>query len=349
MGGATVKGQSPACVPLRTAGGGKTAIAEKLRDLTGFRLFHNHLTVNAVREVFEFRSPPFVEVLHRSRLEVFETAMRAGVSLIVTNSSAWGGPAGGSDSRPSPRGGASRRDRRRRHTLRTRDRSARVARSSIGQPVAAWGRNSWNCSSTATSTSANSNSARCSSTIALPRRSETRKHGKLVTRSSPSQPMNSKWSRCTVGGCTDVSRTLRSPNPPGTSGCSRKKGGTAILGPQRHAAWCRDRPHGRKGAPERRRLQGAESPLNAGRGTTADRAPAGLSAPSSSSMGAPTTASAPLGATGGIAGYSASRQVRHVRYRSHPGRFYMPSAIGSPGAAPGRVTGREVRAVPERA
>ena len=49
---------------------GKLTIAEKLRDLTGFRLFHNHLTVNAVREVFEFRSPPFVEVLHRIRLDV---------------------------------------------------------------------------------------------------------------------------------------------------------------------------------------------------------------------------------------------------------------------------------------
>lgn len=73
---------------------GKLTIAENLRDLTGFRLFHNHLTVNAVREVFEFRSPPFVEVLHRIRLDVFGTAMRAGVSLIFTNSSAWGGPGG---------------------------------------------------------------------------------------------------------------------------------------------------------------------------------------------------------------------------------------------------------------
>ena len=73
---------------------GKLTIAEKLRDLTGFRLFHNHLTVNAVREVFEFRSPPFVEVLHRIRLDVFGTAMRAGVSLVFTNSSEWGGAGG---------------------------------------------------------------------------------------------------------------------------------------------------------------------------------------------------------------------------------------------------------------
>ena len=73
---------------------GKLTIAEKVRDLTGFRLFHNHLTVNAIREVFDFGSPPFVELLHRVRLDVFGTAMRAGVSMIFTNSSAWAGPRG---------------------------------------------------------------------------------------------------------------------------------------------------------------------------------------------------------------------------------------------------------------
>jgi hypothetical protein len=73
---------------------GKLTIAERLRDLTGFRLFHNHLTVNALRQVFDFGSPPFVEMLHRVRLDVFATAMRAGVSLIFTNNSAWGGPGG---------------------------------------------------------------------------------------------------------------------------------------------------------------------------------------------------------------------------------------------------------------
>jgi len=73
---------------------GKLTIAEKVRDLTGFRLFHNHLTVNAIREVFDFGSPPFVELLHRVRLDVFGTAMRAGVSMIFTNNSAWGGTGG---------------------------------------------------------------------------------------------------------------------------------------------------------------------------------------------------------------------------------------------------------------
>jgi len=70
---------------------GKLTIAERLVELTGSRLFHNHLTVNAIAPVFAFASPPFTEVLRRLRLDMFATAARAGVDLIFTNNSAWGG------------------------------------------------------------------------------------------------------------------------------------------------------------------------------------------------------------------------------------------------------------------
>ncbi len=40
---------------------------------------------------FELRSPPFVEVLHRLRLDVFATAARTGVDMIFTNNSVWSG------------------------------------------------------------------------------------------------------------------------------------------------------------------------------------------------------------------------------------------------------------------
>lgn len=73
---------------------GKLTIAEELQRLTSFRLFHNHLTVNAVRQVFEFGSPAFAGLLRRIRLDVFATAMRAGTSVIFTNNSAWGGEDG---------------------------------------------------------------------------------------------------------------------------------------------------------------------------------------------------------------------------------------------------------------
>jgi len=73
---------------------GKLTIAEQFARLSGYPLFHNHLTVNAVRAVFPFGSPPFTDVLHRVRLDVFETAARSGLSLIFTNNSAWSGADG---------------------------------------------------------------------------------------------------------------------------------------------------------------------------------------------------------------------------------------------------------------
>ena len=69
---------------------GKLTIAEPLAQLTGFRLFHNHLSVNAVSSVFPISTEPYMAVLHRLRLDVFETAARAGISMIFTNNSAWG-------------------------------------------------------------------------------------------------------------------------------------------------------------------------------------------------------------------------------------------------------------------
>jgi chloramphenicol 3-O-phosphotransferase len=73
---------------------GKLTVATALAELTGFSLFHNHLSVDAVSCVLPFGSKPFSEVLLRLRLDVFQTAARAGISLIFTNNSAWGGADG---------------------------------------------------------------------------------------------------------------------------------------------------------------------------------------------------------------------------------------------------------------
>jgi len=70
---------------------GKLSVAEHLGEMTGYPLFHNHLTVNAVSSVFTFGSEAFTDVLHRFRLDVFETAARAGSGIIFTNNSAWRG------------------------------------------------------------------------------------------------------------------------------------------------------------------------------------------------------------------------------------------------------------------
>jgi predicted kinase len=73
---------------------GKLTVATELQRRTGFRLFHNHLTVDAIRSVFEFKSAPFTDVIHRTRLDVFETAARNGIDVIFTNNSVWAVPDG---------------------------------------------------------------------------------------------------------------------------------------------------------------------------------------------------------------------------------------------------------------
>jgi hypothetical protein len=73
---------------------GKLTVAEKLAELTGYTLFHNHLTVNAIGSVFPFGSEAYEDVLHRLRLDVFGTAAKTGTDIIFTNNSAWPGPNG---------------------------------------------------------------------------------------------------------------------------------------------------------------------------------------------------------------------------------------------------------------
>lgn len=73
---------------------GKLTVATKVAERTGWPLFHNHLTVNALAPIFGFGTPAFMEVLHRVRLDVFATAARAGMGLVFTNNSAWGGADG---------------------------------------------------------------------------------------------------------------------------------------------------------------------------------------------------------------------------------------------------------------
>ena len=55
-------------------GTGKLTIARELSQLTGYKLFHNHLTVDLLLSVFEFGSAPFVELREKIWLSVFEKA-----------------------------------------------------------------------------------------------------------------------------------------------------------------------------------------------------------------------------------------------------------------------------------
>jgi adenylate kinase len=58
-------------------GVGKLTVARELAGLTGFRIFHNHLTVDLVESMFEFGSQPFVELRETIWLAAFKQAVEA--------------------------------------------------------------------------------------------------------------------------------------------------------------------------------------------------------------------------------------------------------------------------------
>jgi hypothetical protein len=63
---------------------GKLTVACELARLTGFPLFHNHLTVDLVSSLFAFGTPPFVSLREQIWLAAFDEAARNDLSLIFT-------------------------------------------------------------------------------------------------------------------------------------------------------------------------------------------------------------------------------------------------------------------------
>ena len=63
---------------------GKLTVGRELQALTGLRLFHNHLVVDALLAVFPFGSGPFVRLREHVWVEVFREAAANGASLIFT-------------------------------------------------------------------------------------------------------------------------------------------------------------------------------------------------------------------------------------------------------------------------
>lgn len=66
-------------------GVGKLTVATALAERTGYRLFHNHLSISAIEPVFEFGSDAFWSLVHELRERVIETAAQEGIDLIFTN------------------------------------------------------------------------------------------------------------------------------------------------------------------------------------------------------------------------------------------------------------------------
>lgn len=65
-------------------GTGKLTIARELAELTGYKLFHNHMTVHLLLSVFAFGSEPFIKLRERIWLSVFEEAAASLPAMIFT-------------------------------------------------------------------------------------------------------------------------------------------------------------------------------------------------------------------------------------------------------------------------
>jgi hypothetical protein len=63
---------------------GKLTVGEALAKRTGFRLFHNHLAVDAVKPVFDFGTPSFWKLVGQLRKDVLDEAAKEGVNTIFT-------------------------------------------------------------------------------------------------------------------------------------------------------------------------------------------------------------------------------------------------------------------------
>lgn len=63
---------------------GKMTVGRRVADRTGFRLFHNHMTIEPLQEVFDFGTPPYNVLNGEFRRRVMEEAARHGVDLVFT-------------------------------------------------------------------------------------------------------------------------------------------------------------------------------------------------------------------------------------------------------------------------
>lgn len=64
-------------------GVGKLTVARELQALTGYRLFHNHLTLDMLNAVFEFSTPPFVDLRETIWLDVMGRAAQEDLNGVI--------------------------------------------------------------------------------------------------------------------------------------------------------------------------------------------------------------------------------------------------------------------------
>lgn len=63
---------------------GKLEVANQLAKLTGYKVFHNHLSIDCIAPIFDFGTVSFWKLIELIRLETIAEAARARVNLIYT-------------------------------------------------------------------------------------------------------------------------------------------------------------------------------------------------------------------------------------------------------------------------
>lgn len=62
---------------------GKMTVGHELAGLTGFKLFHNHMSIEPVLDVFPWGSPSFVRLTSEVRRRVIEEAVVAELTGLI--------------------------------------------------------------------------------------------------------------------------------------------------------------------------------------------------------------------------------------------------------------------------
>jgi RNase adaptor protein for sRNA GlmZ degradation len=63
---------------------GKYTVSNEIIKQTNFKLFHNHLSIDCVKPIFEFGTPSFLKLIEIIRRETIAEAVKQDVSLIYT-------------------------------------------------------------------------------------------------------------------------------------------------------------------------------------------------------------------------------------------------------------------------
>jgi broad-specificity NMP kinase len=63
---------------------GKLTVATELSRLTGYKVFHNHISIDFAKTVFDFGTPAFWRLVAEVRFDAIAEAAREGLSLIHT-------------------------------------------------------------------------------------------------------------------------------------------------------------------------------------------------------------------------------------------------------------------------